>query len=296
MSRRSLGHAGKATAWGLVLATSLPASSDPIGPTGPDAFGHTGDDIAPNLRDVQVTGTALVLTDDASELVPLGFEFSFYGNTFDSVFVASNGFLSFTDSGTYCCDGLPVPGNGAADLIAGAWNDFDPTEGGQVIVETLGTPGSREFVVGFYNVQHNLDFITPPTVSTFEMILHEGSGGIEFQYAELVQHGDANLGQFGQQISIGMQNTTKTDGIQVSFFPKFPRKDTIVLSRQGYLITPPPPACPWDCGDGNGTVEVADLLALLAQWGGPGPCDFDGSGVTDTSDLLALLANWGPCP
>ncbi len=54
--------------------------------------------------------------------------------------------------------------------------------------------------------------------------------------------------------------------------------------------------CPWDCGDGNGTVETVDFLALLAQWGQTDvPCDFDGAGV-DTVDFLALLANWGPCP
>ncbi|MHC4413982.1 MAG: sialidase family protein [Planctomycetota bacterium] len=54
--------------------------------------------------------------------------------------------------------------------------------------------------------------------------------------------------------------------------------------------------CPWDCdGAGNGTVGIGDLLALLAQWGGPGPCDFDGGGV-GIADLLALLANWGGCP
>ncbi len=56
--------------------------------------------------------------------------------------------------------------------------------------------------------------------------------------------------------------------------------------------------CPWDCDGGestDGTVGIVDFLALLAQWGGPGTCDFDGGGVGIT-DFLALLANWGPCP
>jgi hypothetical protein len=52
--------------------------------------------------------------------------------------------------------------------------------------------------------------------------------------------------------------------------------------------------CPWDCGDGNGVVSTADLLATLSQWGQAGTCDVDGGGVS-TSDLLELLANWGPC-
>jgi hypothetical protein len=53
--------------------------------------------------------------------------------------------------------------------------------------------------------------------------------------------------------------------------------------------------CPWDCGDGDGAVSVVDFLALLAQWGTPGPCDVDGGGVGVT-DFLQMLAHWGACP
>jgi hypothetical protein len=47
--------------------------------------------------------------------------------------------------------------------------------------------------------------------------------------------------------------------------------------------------------DGDGDVDTADLLALLADWGCAGDClgDVDGDGDTDTADLLMLLANWG---
>ncbi len=55
--------------------------------------------------------------------------------------------------------------------------------------------------------------------------------------------------------------------------------------------------CPWDLS-GNGSVDVPDLLALLAAWGtNPGgPPDFDGDGMVAVPDLLALLSAWGPCP
>ena len=53
--------------------------------------------------------------------------------------------------------------------------------------------------------------------------------------------------------------------------------------------------CPWDCGDGDGTVGIVDFLELLAQWNQVGPtCDFDGNGV-GIVDFQELLANWGPC-
>jgi hypothetical protein len=60
-----------------------------------------------------------------------------------------------------------------------------------------------------------------------------------------------------------------------------------------------PPACIGDITHDD-TVDVIDLLELLAMWG---PCtpgiacvhDLDESAEVDVADLLALLAAWGPC-
>ena len=54
--------------------------------------------------------------------------------------------------------------------------------------------------------------------------------------------------------------------------------------------------CPADL-DGDGSVGILDLLALLAAWGSNpgGPPDFDNDATVDILDLLTLLANWGPC-
>jgi hypothetical protein len=48
--------------------------------------------------------------------------------------------------------------------------------------------------------------------------------------------------------------------------------------------------------DGNGVVEIVDLLAVMAAWGqAGGPEDIDGDGTVGVGDLLAVLAQWGPC-
>jgi hypothetical protein len=51
--------------------------------------------------------------------------------------------------------------------------------------------------------------------------------------------------------------------------------------------------CPADI-NGDGLVDVVDVLALLAAWGTDG-ADINGDGITDVVDLLVLIAAWGEC-
>ena len=51
--------------------------------------------------------------------------------------------------------------------------------------------------------------------------------------------------------------------------------------------------------DGSGSINVTDLLGLLASWG---PCsppclpDTNFDGFVNVTDLLVLLGAWGACP
>jgi hypothetical protein len=53
--------------------------------------------------------------------------------------------------------------------------------------------------------------------------------------------------------------------------------------------------------DGNGAVNIDDLLAAINTWGvcpsPPTPCpgDLNGDGVVNIDDLLAVINGWGPC-
>ena len=51
------------------------------------------------IIDITNTGTALNLGDDQmSDMKPLGFDFEFYGSTFDQVNISMNGFFTFQNN------------------------------------------------------------------------------------------------------------------------------------------------------------------------------------------------------
>jgi len=121
--------------------------------------------------------------------------------------------------------------------------------------------------------------------------------------------------------SVGLNMITQWDGVQWSviaqddIFPDDPyaflndvaQVDGCTLLGAGktgvaddvrtMLVRTGPIACVSDV-DGNATVGIADMLALLAAWGpNPGhPADIDGDGAVGITDFLVLLADWGPCP
>jgi hypothetical protein len=58
------------------------------------------------------------------------------------------------------------------------------------------------------------------------------------------------------------------------------------------------PTCAGDF-DFNGSVDIGDLLLLLASWGSENPAldlaPAGGDGIIDIADLLDLLSRWGEC-
>ncbi|MBG81134.1 MAG: hypothetical protein CMJ39_10580 [Phycisphaerae bacterium] len=54
--------------------------------------------------------------------------------------------------------------------------------------------------------------------------------------------------------------------------------------------------CPGDVAGDDGVVNVEDVLALLAAFGGTDPdFDIDGNGTVDVNDILIVIASWGEC-
>ena len=61
----------------------------------------------------------------------------------------------------------------------------------------------------------------------------------------------------------------------------------------GWLGSDDPP-CDADC-NGDGVVDVSDMLAIIDAWGTGTGCDINGDGTIDVIDLLEVVGNWGAC-
>ncbi|MCK5145685.1 T9SS type A sorting domain-containing protein [bacterium] len=67
--------------------------------------------------------------DDSGALVPIGFDFNYYGETFSDLYVSSNGYVSFTDATPYYYMNPTIFPSGnvnASKVIAPLWDDWNP--------------------------------------------------------------------------------------------------------------------------------------------------------------------------
>ncbi|WP_374496166.1 PEP-CTERM sorting domain-containing protein [Zoogloea sp.] len=173
---------------------------------GPDAFGYTGGGVAYNFRDISATGTSVLPLDDdnaTGDVVALGFDFSFYGSSFATTNIATNGFLSFGNSYGMCCDGVPLgAGTGVPNQIAVFHMDWmTVTPGAAIYYQTVGVAGSRQFIVQWNRVNE----FANDNRATFEVILHEGSNAIELQYLDARSYDHA--------VTVGIQNANADVGL-----------------------------------------------------------------------------------
>jgi hypothetical protein len=190
----------------LVVGSSGPASA---GMGGPDAFGYVWIDSdepgGPTYGWVDITnrGTQLYMTDDDNEAITMPFSFHFYDNEFSGQMrVCSNGWVSFTSTATsYSNYGLPSS-SAPENLLAGFWDDLNPGTGGQI----WWFGNSDSLMVAWIGVPH----YSSSGSFTFEIIL-TSDDAVHCQYQSMGNGYPTN------EATIGIQNDTKTIGLQVAY-------------------------------------------------------------------------------
>lgn len=163
-------------------STTLTADFSNCPPGGPGPLATTSYNLT-NIpfAPVAVGGTNVSLTDDVvSGVLPIGFSFCFFGNTYTQFYIGSNGWISFSagQSASWSCANNPIPTtNGCVpkNCIMGPYADWNPGVGGQIRYQTLGTAPCRKLVVTWLN----MPMFSCGVAGTFQIIIYESTNIIE---------------------------------------------------------------------------------------------------------------------
>jgi len=189
---------------------------------GPDVFGNFWIDSdqsgGPAFDWIDITATGEELTslfddDNHSGYLDLGFDFPFYGTTYNQICIGSNGIIGFDSTGMKSRQKTTIPiasiPNG---FYAWLWDDLDITNfsnpGGQVFMDTTGGMAVIQFV------NYPEYSAGAGDVINAEVILYP-DGTVKFQYLSIAPGFDA------QNCTIGMENMLGNDGLEVAYLAPY---------------------------------------------------------------------------
>ena len=180
----------------------------------------------------------------------LGFDFEFYGTVHQQVVVNTNGYLTFTNDDSVpdfkfednFADQRFSSGTEVNNLpIAAAfWEDLDIRQSDGIFTATRGTAPNRRFIVQYENHEHVITGI--PRV-TFQIVLFERTGQIEFRYEDVSNnHNDVAVGITDgsgtnfEEVGIGKTDTDiiVNDDTRIVFTPT--RLDVVTKDDEGQPV------------------------------------------------------------
>jgi hypothetical protein len=227
------------------------------GAGGPDVYGYSwidsDDPSGPTYEwvDIAGVGTPIALGDDDSlGPIALGFDFPFYENFYNEVFICSNGMLTFGDgSDKRVNTSLPAvtePNN----MIAMWWDDLDPPEGGNVYHHYDAT--NDRFIVSFVDIRN---YLSPDGTGslTFQAILYP-NGRIVLQYGTMDPGSDSD-GLTGA--TLGLENHLGSDGLDVVYNAAYLHDNMAISFKAARWMTVTPAA---------GTIEPFESATLTVSF------------------------------
>jgi hypothetical protein len=206
---------------------------------GPDAFGHywidSDESGGPtfNWVDISGVGTAITLNDDNNNgPFSLGFTFPYFGTNYTSLYVSSNGMITFSSdvapSNNTAIPSTSTPNN----YIAAWWDDIDPPHQGAV--RYYADAANHRFIVSYDSVAYYYSSTPGYTGAlTFQIILYE-DGHFVMQYKSM-NPGSYSTGLNGA--TIGFENAGGTDGLQICYNAAYMHNNLAIQ----VTVPPPPP-------------------------------------------------------
>ena len=212
---------------------------------GPDKFGYTwirsDESGGPEFvwNDIRPIGTFLSLSQYTYEEISIGFEFPFYENKYASIFINSNGIISFDEGISGYLSQNPIPHhafpNNYISAICDNW--FNHTSGGSVCYYDDG----NKVTIQFSNVANLFsdDF-------TFQIILFT-SGKILFNYYS-INEAIATV--------VGIENSLGTDGLEIDYYDRSIGDNLTIQINYPYSILAINPSSGIVSPSGNATINA----------------------------------------
>jgi hypothetical protein len=199
------------------------------------AGGYDVTRIDPSFR--QNIGRRLTLADDATSQEMIGFGFSFYGRTHSSVFVNSDGNLTFEDADTATSTRGFARLLGGPPRVAPFFADLDPSVGtGRIFVQSA----ADAFVVTWCGVP---GFESPRTVTVQAALLPTGT--IELTFGDQIELTDGIValspGRTGSFTPVDLSATGRLGGGGAAMGERFAQTtefDTVAVARRFYASHP----------------------------------------------------------
>jgi predicted outer membrane repeat protein len=192
----------------IATAQSVAGTRGVLGAIEAVAGGYSAASVPFAFEDIRATGTAiaaLAQADDASESVPIGFAFPFYGSAETSVFVSSNGLLSF-DVANAGVDNSSLADDPQEAVIAAFWDDLVVPGAAQanVYFQTLGSGASQRLVIQWNDVSF-FDDDAESGGLTFQAVLGI-DGSIRLNYQSLTTGRNSGSADEGASASVGIKD------------------------------------------------------------------------------------------
>lgn len=188
---------------------------------GPDNYGYVWyDSNEPggpvyNWRDITGIGTGVTFAhnDEGTSLMPIGFDFNFYGTTYSQFRINPNGWIGFGADNTAWQNSTLPDADAPRPAIMPFWDDLDPLDGGDVLYYST----ADSLVVWFDDVIHYVGNYNG--TYDFQMIIY-ASGEMLFQYREV--SGDID------SATIGIQNSDASDALLIAYNTSYVQNELAV--------------------------------------------------------------------
>jgi methionine-rich copper-binding protein CopC len=194
-ANRFIGHNDR-----MAVLGTLPGSAS----VGPDPFGYEAIPVTPTFTDISSDANAAAIlqhTDDSAQFVPFSglidpatgnpFSFSMYGQTYSAsqdslhnhMYINTDGWMTFEYAENFYFFGGDLKSYPTSAAIAPMWNDTIFIGNGAVYYEVVDPTGTDpQLIIEWKNTQ---GFYYPGQGLTFEIVLDQNTGHVQFNYASI---------------------------------------------------------------------------------------------------------------